>query len=104
MKTRPISCTTAYVNSAARDAFKDAVSRKARLQVGRTQHAPRTLLALCRDRLHVVDQLALVPHVVAGGQHIRAQFEKLIGNLRRDSEAAGGVLAIDDYAGRPGAR
>ena len=48
------------------------------------------------DGVQVVDQLALVPDVVAGGQHVRAQIEELFGDLRRQAKAAGGVFRIDD--------
>jgi hypothetical protein len=34
--------------------------------------------------------------VVAGGEHIRAQLKQIVGDLRRDAEAAGGVLGVDD--------
>ncbi len=34
--------------------------------------------------------------MVAGGQNIRAQVEKLLGKLRRNPEAASGVLRVDD--------
>jgi hypothetical protein len=34
--------------------------------------------------------------VVAGGQYVRAQIEKLFGNLRSQAKAAGGVFRIDD--------
>ena len=41
-------------------------------------------------------QLALVPDVVAGGEHVGAQVEEILGDLRRDAEAAGGVFGVDD--------
>jgi hypothetical protein len=34
--------------------------------------------------------------VVAGGQNIRSQIEELLGDLRRQAKAAGGVFRIDD--------
>jgi len=34
--------------------------------------------------------------MVAGGEDVRAQLEKLVGNLRGQAEAAGGVLRVDD--------
>ena len=34
--------------------------------------------------------------MVAGGQYVRAQVEDLLGDLRRNAKAAGGVLDIDD--------
>ena len=84
------------VDAAVRGAFEDAVAGQAGLQIGRAQHAARPLLAVGRDGVQVVDQLALVPDVVAGGEHIRAQVEEVVGNLRRHAKAAGGVFGIDD--------
>jgi hypothetical protein len=34
--------------------------------------------------------------VVPGGQNVRAQIEKLIGKLRRQAKAPGGIFGIDD--------
>jgi hypothetical protein len=48
------------------------------------------------NRVEVVDQLALVPHMVAGGENIGAQVEELIGDLRGQAEASGGVFGVDD--------
>jgi enamine deaminase RidA (YjgF/YER057c/UK114 family) len=53
-------------------------------------------MALGGGRVHVVDQVALVPDVVAGGQNIRAQIEEFLGKLRRNAEATGGILGVDD--------
>ena len=40
--------------------------------------------------------LALAVGVVAERDHVDAGREQLVGDLRRDPEAAGGVLAVDD--------
>ena len=66
------------------------------MQIRRPQHAPRGRSAFGSGGVHVVDQLLLVPHVIAGGQHIGAQVEDLLGDLRRHAEAAGGVLNVHD--------
>jgi hypothetical protein len=34
--------------------------------------------------------------VIAGGDDVDAEFEKFLGDLRSDTEAAGGVLAVGD--------
>ena len=46
--------------------------------------------------LQVVDDLALVPDVIAGGEDVDAEVEKLVDDLRSDAEAAGGVFAVGD--------
>ena len=42
-------------------------------------------------------RLALVPHVIAGGDHVHAGREDLEHVLARDARAAGGVLAVGDH-------
>src|ERR1039458_1236800 len=46
--------------------------------------------------VQVIDNLALVPNVIAGGDDINAEFEQLLRNLWSDAEAPGGVLAVGD--------
>ncbi len=41
--------------------------------------------------------LALVPDVVAGGEHVDPQAEQVIRDLRRKAEAAGGILTVGDH-------
>src|SRR5439155_9484176 len=65
----------------------EAAARRAGRVVGRPQQ--QVLLA------DVLDDLLLVPDVVAGGQHVGPLLERLLGDLRRDAEAAGGVLDVD---------
>jgi len=45
---------------------------------------------------HVFEDLFFVPDVVAGGDDVRAEVEELVGDGRREAEAAGGVFAVDD--------
>ncbi len=45
---------------------------------------------------HVVEDLALVPDVVSGGDDVGAEVEELFGERGGEAETAGGVLAIDD--------
>ena len=69
-----------------------------------TMHAPRPGLAAqevgrAQDRACVVQigvDLAAVVGVVAERDHVDAGREQLVGDLRRDPEAARGVLAVDD--------
>ena len=57
--------------------------------VGGTNH-PR----LVHDELQ---RLALVPHVIAGRDHVNAGPEDLVGVIARDAIAAGGILAIGNH-------
>ena len=45
----------------------------------------------------IVLNIPLVPDVVARGHHIDAITKKLVGNVRSDTEACCGVLAIGDH-------
>ena len=83
-------------NAALRGSLIDAPAGNAGLEIGGTQDSPPALVALGGRGVHRVDQLALVPDVIAGGQHVRAQVEKLLGQRRRNAEAAGGVFGVDD--------
>src|SRR5580698_1797012 len=53
-------------------------------------------MAVSRNRSKIVQQLALVPNMIARGHHIRAELEELIGDLRRHAEAARRVLDVHD--------
>ena len=44
----------------------------------------------------IVDNLALVPDVVAGGEDVGAEVEEVFGDGRREPEAAGSVFRIHD--------
>ena len=46
--------------------------------------------------LEVLDDLALVPDVVAGRHHVDAEIEKLLRQRRRDSEPRRGIFAVRD--------
>jgi len=57
--------------------------------VGRTNHS-----------VGPVEELICLPmavHVIAGGDHVDADLEQLVGGLCGDPDAAGGVLAVGDY-------
>ena len=66
-------------------------------------HHPLAGCALChvqrpqqaRLLFDVIDDLALVPDMVARGQHIDPRGKQIIADLRRHAETAGRVLAID---------
>jgi len=45
---------------------------------------------------HVLEDLSLVPDVVAGRDYMRAEVEDLLSDGGGDSEAAGSVLSVDD--------
>ena len=44
----------------------------------------------------VIEDLALVPDVIAGGQHVEPEREEVLGDRRRNAEAAGRILGIGD--------
>ena len=63
--------------------------------VGGTEDATTPLVG-GGGNAHVVEDLALIPDVVAGGDYMSAEVEDLFRNGRGDAEAAGGVFAVDD--------
>ena len=48
------------------------------------------------DHLEVVDDLALVPDVVSGGDDVDAELEEFLGQRRSDAEAGRRVFAVRD--------
>jgi len=44
----------------------------------------------------IVDDLALVPHVVAGGKDVGAEVEQVLGDRGREAESPGGIFRIHD--------
>ena len=65
--------------------------------VGRPQHPPGTIVAILGNRLHILDDLALVPHVVAGGDYVGPLVEELIGNARGQAKPAGSILGVHHH-------
>lgn len=63
--------------------------------VGGAKDAAAALVRVGGDG-HVLEDLALVPDVVSGGDDMSAEIEDLFGERRGNAEAARGVFAIDD--------
>src|SRR6266404_581166 len=66
--------------AAPRFAFEDAPAGRAGGIVGGTQDALGVLLEVVGAELEVLDDLALVPNVVAGGEDVDAELEELVGD------------------------
>src|ERR1700683_4297081 len=64
--------------------------------VGRSQHAARGAVSIAFHHLKIIDDLALVPDVVAGSDYIDIQLEEFFGERGRYAEAGGGVFAVGD--------
>ena len=75
--------------------FEDAIAGESRLHICGPEDAAGTLLAVGWGG-EVVEQLALVPHVIAGGHDVGAEVEELIGDLGGYAKAAGGVFDVHD--------
>ena len=84
----PLQIDNRAVDSVSRLDDNDAGTRQLRRVIGWTQQA-----RLARE---VVINFALVPDMIAAGEHVDAEAEQIVGQLRRDAEAAGGVFAIGD--------
>ena len=63
--------------------------------VGGAEDAASALVGVGGDG-HVLEDLFLVPDVVAGGDDVGSEIEELFGDGGGDAEASGGVLAVDD--------
>ena len=76
-------------------ALVDAEAGGADGVVGGTEDAAAADVGVGGDG-HVLEDLALVPDVIAGGDDVCAEIEELFCDGRGDAEAASGVLSVDD--------
>ncbi len=76
-------------------ALVDAEARGADGIVGGAQDAAAANVGVGGDG-HVLEDLALVPDVIAGGDDVGAEVEELFRDGGGDAEASGGVLSVDD--------
>ena len=53
-------------------------------------------VAIALDHLKVVEDLSLVPDVIAGGDDVDIQFKKFLGESGSNAEASGGIFAVGD--------
>jgi hypothetical protein len=81
--------------AAGQGAFIEAIAWSGRRVVSRADDAAGAFVAGGGRRLHIIDDLALVPDVVAGGQDMGPEIEEFVGDSGGDAESAGGVLRID---------
>ena len=88
MNSRPITCSTMTRPPAVRRIDVGAEARGSFRIVQRPQQSVLTA--------DVVEDLAAVPGVVAGGDDIDARLIELAADLRGDTEPVGGVFAVDD--------
>jgi hypothetical protein len=71
------------------------MSRRAAYVVSRAQQTPRAAVAIRWNRLHILNDFALIPDMIAGGKHVGALVEKFVGNAWSYAEAAGGIFGVD---------
>src|SRR5579885_1242390 len=70
-------------------------SRNGRRIIRRTQHAAGGA-AVLHSRIEIVVDLLLVPNMIAGGEHVGAQFEKFLADRRGDAKAPGRIFDVDN--------
>src|SRR5215510_2110092 len=78
-------------------AFEYAHAGNAVRVVGGPQHAAGAGAGIPVGRIEVLDDLALVPDVVPGGQHVTAQIEEVFGDGRGQTKSAGSIFRIGDH-------
>ena len=86
----------AHAGPRGNGSFVDAMTGQAGLHIRGSQDAACPIVAVGRDRGEVVEKLALVPDMIAGGHHVGAEVEQFVGDLRGHAKAAGGVLDVHD--------
>ena len=88
MNSRPIRLTTSRLRPSREPMQAAPRARRAGREIRRAQQP--------RLALDIGDDLALVPGMVAGGQHIGAGIVKLAANLLGQAETVRRVLGVDD--------
>src|SRR6185369_10963223 len=83
-------------NACSRGALIDADSGCALRIVGRTKYAPRWTVRFVDCRVEVVDDLTLVPHVIARGEHVDSKVEKFLDQLWSHTESARRIFDVGD--------
>src|SRR5579862_7740494 len=76
--------------------FVNARAGHVRGIIRRTQHAARRAVPVAFDQLKVVNDFALVPDVVPGGDYVNVEFKKLFRQRWSNSKTSGGILPIRD--------
>src|SRR5208282_599506 len=71
-------------------------ARRSRRVVSWPQQTARERSFVAIGRVHVLDDLTLVPDVVAGSDDINAELEQFLGYLRCDAKAPSGILPVGD--------
>jgi len=61
-----------------------------------TQHAALRAVTVAFDHLKVIENFALIPDMVAGGDDIDIQLEQFLGQRWSNSETGGRVLSVGD--------
>src|SRR5579864_6128843 len=78
--------------SVSGNAFKNTDPRDARGIVGRAQHAASPGVAV--GGVEVIHDLAFIPDVIAGGEDVAAQVEKILGNGGGKAKTAGSIFRV----------
>src|SRR5581483_3424820 len=90
----PLDVQNGVWHAGARFSFVEATSRHAGWIVGGADQAAGRAVGVAVGRLEVVDNLALVPDVVAGRDDLNAHFKKFFSKGGSDTETGGSVFAI----------
>jgi len=83
-------------NASSRCAFKDADAGCAFWIIRRAQYSSRRTVGFVRGSVEVVNDLALVPNVIARSEHVDAEIEELFCQLRSHAKATCRIFDIGD--------
>src|SRR5205085_10133504 len=78
------------IRNLADDTLKKSHAGSTRGIVGGTEHAARGAVRIAVGGVEVLNDFALVPDVIAGGEHGDVEVEKLVNDGGREAESAGG--------------
>ena len=77
-------------------AFIDAGSGHVRRKIRRPQHAACQPMPVSLDHLEIINNLAFIPDVIPGRDHIDIQFEQFLRECWCDTETRRRILAVGD--------
>src|SRR5258706_890846 len=93
----PLQVDHGVALSQGRCAFINAHAGNAFSIVGRPQNFAGAPARVAIGGVEVVHDLALVPYVIAGGQHVATKIEDFVGDGRRQPETACGIFHVGDH-------
>jgi hypothetical protein len=80
-----------------KNAFINSIAGNAGRVIRRPEQAPWPVMTRLCNRLHIFDNFALIPNMVARCDDMSAQIEEFLRDARGDAKSPGGVFPVDRH-------